>query len=164
MHPIQPSQHLPHPLSHSPSPTSLFKFSGSSLVFDQMKLGGFILWKSRILKVLDPSCRAPLCCLTWLVITWLSIMIASQNFVLVTTPRGCTSCSFGTHCSSTSLHGWPMNDLLGGMMIWNIHVTSNYRLEIKSSHERNRKKGTTPKLRSILIIDVERFTPKTKNL
>ncbi|KAG5614482.1 hypothetical protein H5410_014306 [Solanum commersonii] len=66
--------------------TSSIKFSGSSIVLEPVKLRGFILKNSRILEVSASSCRAPLCCPTWLVTAWLNIRIASRNSTLVTSP------------------------------------------------------------------------------
>ncbi|KAG5590017.1 hypothetical protein H5410_040531, partial [Solanum commersonii] len=44
---------------------SSIKFSGSSVVLEPVKLGGFILKNSLILEVSASSCRAPLCCPIW---------------------------------------------------------------------------------------------------
>lgn len=94
------------------------KFSGSLVVLEQVKLGGFIHKNSRILEVSRTSYIALIYFTTWLVTTWMNIQIASQYSTLVTSPKGFTTSALGTPCSSllhleerllTYLHGGMIN-------------------------------------------------------
>ncbi|KAG5591299.1 hypothetical protein H5410_041813 [Solanum commersonii] len=107
-----------------PSPTHRWCILSSTFfplikpVLEPVKLGGFILKNSRILEVSASSCRAPLCYPAWLVTTCLSILIASLNSALVTSPCGCTLVALGNSYSSTLRQvGRYLTSLHGGIII-----------------------------------------------
>ena len=133
-----------------------------------MKLWGFILKNSRILEVSPSSFQAPLCCPTWLVKTWLSILIASLNSKLETSPCGCMSgalCNLGT--SIFLLAARSHNAFCGGMIIWKrVHTWVWKKLLEMNSNKRKKYERSEVFLicHSLLSIDVSSFTTITRTL